>query len=51
MAQNVQKLARIIAVFIGVIVIILSLIKYFPLSNEGLVLAAFLTCWGLDALI
>jgi hypothetical protein len=51
MAQNVQKMARILAVIIGVIVIVLSFAKVFPLSNEGLVIAAFLTCWGLDALI
>jgi hypothetical protein len=51
MAQKLQKLARILAVIIGLIVIILSFVKVFPLSNEGLVIAAFLTCWGLDALI
>jgi hypothetical protein len=45
------KMARILAVIIGVLVIILSLVKVFPLSNEGLVVAGFLTCWGLDALI
>jgi hypothetical protein len=50
MAQ-VNKLARILAVIIGVIVIILSFVKVFPLGNEGLVVAAFLTCWGLDSLI
>jgi hypothetical protein len=48
---NTAKLSRILAVIIGVIVIILSLARVFPLSNEGLVVAAFLTCWGLDALI
>jgi hypothetical protein len=50
MAQT-AKMARILAVIIGVIAIILSVVKVFPLGNEGLVLAAFLTCWGLDALI
>lgn len=49
MAQ-ITKLARILAIIIGVIVIILSFVRVFPLSNEGLVLAAFLTCWGLDVL-
>jgi hypothetical protein len=44
-------MARILAVIIGVIVIILSFARVFPLSNEGLVVAAFLTVWGLDALI
>jgi hypothetical protein len=48
---NVTKLSRILAVLVGVIAIVLSFVKVFPLSNEGLVLAAFLTCWGLDALI
>jgi hypothetical protein len=48
---QVNKLARILAVIIGVIVIILSFVKVFPLGNEGLVVAAFLTCWGLDSLI
>ena len=48
---QIPKLARILAVIIGVIVIILSFVRVFPLSNEGLVLAAFLTCWGLDSLI
>jgi len=48
---QVTKLARILAVIIGVIVIVLSFVRVFPLSNEGLVLAGFLTCWGLDALI
>jgi len=48
---QVTKLARILAVIVGVIVIVLSFVRFFPLSNEGLVLAAFLTCWGLDALI
>ena len=50
MANNV-KLARILAVIIGVLVIILSFARVLPLSNEGLVIAAFLTVWGLDALI
>ena len=50
MAQT-AKMARILAVIIGVIVMILSVVRVFPLSNEGLVIAAFLTCWGLDALI
>ena len=49
MAQ-ITKLARILAIIIGVIVIILSFVRVFPLSNEGLVIAAFLTCWGLDVL-
>ena len=48
---KVTKLARILAVIIGVIVIVLSFAKVFPLSNEGIVIAAFLTCWGLDAFI
>ena len=48
---KITKLARILAVIVGVIVIVLSVAKVFPLSNEGLVLAGFLTCWGLDALI
>ena len=48
---QIPKLARILAVIIGVIVIILSFVRVFPLSSEGLVLAAFLTCWGLDSLI
>jgi len=48
---KITKLARILAVIVGVIVIVLSLVKFFPLSNEGLVVAVFLTCWGLDALI
>jgi hypothetical protein len=48
---NTPKMARILAVIIGVIVIILSFARVFPLSNEGLVVAAFLTVWGLDALI
>ena len=51
MVKSMPKLARIVAVFVGLIVIILSLVRYFPLTNEGLVLAAFLICWGLDALI
>jgi hypothetical protein len=51
MTKSMPKLARIIAVVVGVIAIILSLVNYFPLGNMGLVLAAFLTCWGLDALI
>ena len=50
MANN-AKIARILAVIIGVLVIILSFARVFPLSNEGLVIAAFLTVWGLDALI
>jgi len=50
MAQ-VTKLARVLAVIVGVIVIVLSVVKVFPLSNEGLVIAAFLTCWGLDGLM
>jgi hypothetical protein len=45
------KMARILAVIIGVIVIILSVVKVFPMTNDGLVIAAFLACWGLDALI
>ena len=45
------KLARVLAVIVGVLVIILSFVRVFPLSNEGLVLAAFLTLWGLDALV
>jgi hypothetical protein len=48
---QIPKLARVLAVIIGVIVIILSVVRVFPLSNEGLVLAGFLTCWGLDALV
>ncbi len=48
---NTQKMARILAVIIGIIVIILSFARVFPLNNEGLVIAAFLTVWGLDALI
>lgn len=48
---QITKLARLLAVIIGVIVIVLSFVKFFPLSNEGLVIAVFLTCWGLDALI
>ena len=48
---NTPKMARILAVIIGVIVIILSFARVFSLSNEGLVVAAFLTVWGLDALI
>jgi hypothetical protein len=48
---NTPKPARILAVIIGIIVIILSFARVFPLSNEGLVVAAFLTVWGLDALI
>lgn len=51
MVKSMPKLARILAVFVGLIVIILSLVSYFPLTNEGLVIAAFLICWGLDALI
>jgi hypothetical protein len=50
MAQ-INKLARILAVIIGVMGIILSVVRVFPLSNEGLVIAAFLTCWGLDSLV
>jgi hypothetical protein len=45
------KMARILAVIIGIIVIILSFARVFPLSNEGLVVAGFLTVWGLDALL
>jgi hypothetical protein len=45
------KMARILAVVIGIIVIILSVVKVFPMTNDGLVIAGFLTCWGLDALI
>lgn len=48
---TITKLARILAVIVGVIAIVLSFVKFFPLSNEGLVLAVFLTCWGLDSLI
>ncbi len=48
MAQ-IPKLARILAIIIGVIVIVLSFVRVFPLSNEGLVIAAFLICWGLDS--
>jgi hypothetical protein len=48
---NTAKMARILAVIIGILVIILSFARVFPLSNEGLVIAAFLTVWGLDALI
>ena len=48
---NVTKLSRILAVLVGVIAIVLSFVKVFPLSNEGLVLAVFLMCWGLDSLI
>jgi lysylphosphatidylglycerol synthetase-like protein (DUF2156 family) len=48
---TITKLARILAVIVGLIVIVLSFAKFFPLSNEGLVLAVFLTCWGLDSLI
>jgi hypothetical protein len=48
---KMAKFARILAVIVGVIVIVLSVVKVFPLSNEGLVIAGFLTCWGLDALI
>jgi len=48
---QVTKLARILAIIVGVIVIVLSFVRVFPLSNEGLVLAVFLTCWGLDAVI
>jgi uncharacterized membrane protein len=51
MVKSMPKLARILAVIVGVIVIVLSFAKVFPLSNEGLVIAAFLTFWGLDALI
>ncbi|MCX6684388.1 MAG: hypothetical protein NTZ37_06655 [Methanoregula sp.] len=39
---KITKLARILAVIVGVIVIVLSFAKFFPLSNEGLVLAVFL---------
>lgn len=48
---NMTKLSRLLAVIVGVIVIVLSFAKVFPLSNEGLVLAMFLTCWGLDGVI
>jgi hypothetical protein len=48
---QVTKLGRVLAVIIGVVVIVLSLVRFFPLSNDGLVIAAFLTCWGIDALI
>jgi len=48
---QVTKLSRILAIIVGVIVIVLSFVRVFPLSNEGLVLAVFLTCWGLDAVI
>ena len=48
---QVAKLARILAVIVGVIVIVLTVVRVFPLSNDGLVIAAFLTLWGLDALI
>jgi hypothetical protein len=48
---QVTKLARVLAVIVGVIVIVLSFVRFFPLSNDGLVIAAFLACWGLDALI
>ena len=48
---KITKLARILAVIVGVIVIVLSYARVFPLSNEGVVIAAFLTLWGLDALI
>lgn len=49
--DKMAKVARILALIVGVIAIVLALVKFFPLSNEGLVLAVFLTCWGLDALI
>ena len=42
---KMAKFARILAVIVGVIVIVLSVVKVFPLSNEGLVIAGFLTCW------
>jgi hypothetical protein len=48
---QINKLARVLAIIIGVIVIVLSLVRVFPLSNEGLVLAGFLTCWGLDSFV
>jgi len=48
---QVTKLARVLAVIVGVIAIVLSFVRFFPLSNDGLVIAAFLTLWGLDALI
>jgi hypothetical protein len=48
---KITKLARILAVIAGVIAIVLSFVKVFPLSDEGLVLAVFLMCWGLDSLI
>jgi hypothetical protein len=48
---KITKVARILAVIVGAIAIVLSFARFFPLSNEGLVLAVFLTCWGLDALI
>jgi hypothetical protein len=51
MTQIPPKLARILAIIIALIVIILAFVRVFPLSNEGLVLAAFLFCWGLDSLV
>jgi hypothetical protein len=48
---QINKPARILALLIGVIVIILSFARVFPLSNEGLVIAGFLICWGLDSLV
>jgi len=49
--SQIPKIARILAVIIAVIVIVLSFVRVFPLSNEGLVIAGFLFCWGLDALV
>ena len=33
---QIPKLARILAIIIGVIVIVFSFVRVFPLSNEGL---------------
>jgi hypothetical protein len=48
---QMAKVSRILALLVGVIAIVLSLAKFFPLSNDGLIIAAFLAFWGLDALI
>jgi uncharacterized membrane protein YiaA len=43
-----KKSARTIALLVGVVMIILGLINIISLNNEGLLIAVFLCCWGLD---
>jgi hypothetical protein len=45
------KMVRVLAVIMGVLLIILSFARVFPLGNEALILAAFiLTVWGLEVI-